>query len=124
MKNLKLELFNFRKNLSVEDVQVSSILEGHINACNNLSEKQVILSLNGQLKQYTFDKSVKTLLESLNDDVKEYQLLYELKHLYNVLDSKNQGELYRQPINVLLQTINLDTDQDRMSKILNELVAS
>jgi hypothetical protein len=37
------------------------------------------------------------------------------------LNTKNQGELYRQPINVLLQTINLDTDQDRMSKILNEL---
>jgi hypothetical protein len=48
-------------------------------------------------------------------------LLYELKNLYNVLNSKNQGELYRQPINVLLQTINLETDQDRMSKILNEL---
>ena len=121
MKNLKLELFNFRKNLSVEDVQVSSIVESHVNACNNLSEKQVILSLNEQLKQYTFDKSVKSLLESLNDDVKEYQLLYELKHLYNVLDSKNQGEMYRQPINVLLQTINLESDQDRMSKILNEL---
>lgn len=121
MKNLKLELFNFRKSLSVEDVQISSIVESHINACNNLSEKQVVLSLNETLKQYTFDKSVKALLESLDQDMKEYQLLYELKHLYNVLDSKNQGELYRQPINVLLQTINLDSDQDRMSKILNEL---
>jgi hypothetical protein len=29
---------------------------------------------------------------------------------------------FRQPINVLLQTINLESDQDRMSKILNELV--
>ncbi len=121
MKNLKLELFNFRKNLSLEDVQISSILEGHINALNNLSEKQVISSLNESLKSYTFDKSVKSLLESLNDDLKEYQLLYELKHLYNVLDSKNQGQIYRQPINVLLQTINLESDQDRMSKILNEL---
>lgn len=121
MKNLKLELFNFRKNLNVEDVQISTVIESHINACNSLSEKQVILSLNEQLKQYTYDKSVKKLIESLNDDMREYQLLYELKNLYNVLDSKNQGELYRQPINVLLQTINLDSDQDRMSKILNEL---
>jgi hypothetical protein len=37
------------------------------------------------------------------------------------LDRKNQGELLRQPINVLLQTINLENDQDRMSKVLNEL---
>ena len=53
--------------------------------------------------------------------MKAYELLYELKNLYNVLNVKNQGELYRQPINVLLQTINLDSDQDRMGKILNEL---
>jgi hypothetical protein len=121
MKNLKMELFNFRKNLSVDQFEISTILEGHMNACNELSEKVVINSLNEKLKSYTYDKSVKMLLESFADDMNQYQLLYELKHLYNVLDSKNQGELYRQPINVLLQTINLDTDQDRMSKILNEL---
>ena len=58
---------------------------------------------------------------NLNDDMATYELLYELKNLYSVLNSKNQGELYRQPINVLLQTINLEADQDRMSKVLNEL---
>ena len=92
-----------------------------MNACADLSEKQVIVSLNERLKPYTYDKDVKSLLESLNDDMKNYELLYELKNLYNVLNSKNQGELYRQPLNVVLQTINLESDQDRMSKILNEL---
>ena len=121
MKNLKLELFNFRKNLSLDQEDISVILEGHINACNDLSEKQIVNSLNEKLKPYTFDKSIKGLLESLNNDMAEYQLVYELKHLYNVLNSQNQGEIYRQPINVLLQTINLETDQDRMSKVLNEL---
>ena len=121
MKNLKLELFNFRKNLSLDQEDISVILEGHINACNDLSEKQIVNSLNEKLKPYTFDKSIKGLIESLNNDMAEYQLVYELKHLYNVLNSQNQGEIYRQPINVLLQTINLETDQDRMSKVLNEL---
>jgi hypothetical protein len=121
MKNLKLELFNFKKNLTLEQEEVSGIVEGHMNACNELSEKQIIVSLNERLKPYTYDKSVKSLLENLNDDVKNYELLYELKNLYSVINSKNQGEMYRQPLNVLLQTINLDTDQDRMSKILNEL---
>ena len=121
MKNLKLELFNFKKNLSLEQDEISVIVEGHMNACNEASEKAIILSLNERLKPYTYDKSVKGLLESLNDDMKNYELVYELKNLYNVLNSKNQGELYRQPINVLLQTINLETDQDRMSKVLNEL---
>jgi len=121
MKNLKLELFNFRKNLSLDQEEVSVILEGHINACNDLSEKTIVNSLNEKLKAYTFDKEIKGLLESLNNDMAEYQLVYELKHLYNVLNTKNQGEIYRQPINVLLQTINLESDQDRMSKVLNEL---
>jgi len=121
MKNLKLELFNFKKNLSLDQEEVSVIIEGHMNACNDLSEKTIVNSLNERLKPYTYDKSVKSLLENLNDDMKNYELLYELKNLYNVLNTKNQGELYRQPINVLLQTINLESDQDRMSKILNEL---
>lgn len=121
MKNLKLELFNFKKDLSLDQEEISVIVEGHMNACNEHSEKSIINSLNERLKAYTYDKSVKSLLESLNDDMKNYELLYELKNLYNVLNTKNQGELYRQPINVLLQTINLESDQDRMSKVLNEL---
>ena len=121
MKNIKLELFNFRKNLSIDQEEVSMIIESYIDLCNEVSEKQIITSLNERLKPFTFDKEIKSFLESLNVDMKEYQLLYELKHLYNVLNSKNQGELYRQPINVLLQTINLENDQDRLSKVLNEL---
>jgi hypothetical protein len=119
MKNLKLELFNFKKSLTFEQSEVEYVIEGHLNS--DFSEKQTILSLNEKLKPYTYDKQVKSFLESLNDDMRNYELLYELKNLYNVLNSKNQGELYRQPINVLLQTINLESDQDRMSKILNEL---
>ena len=121
MKNIKLELFNFRKKLGIEQEEVSMIVESYIDMCNELSEKQIVTALNERLKTYTFDKEVKSLLESLNLDMKEYQLVYELKHLYNVLNGKNQGELYRQPINVLLQTINLENDQDRLSKVLNEL---
>jgi hypothetical protein len=121
MKNLKLELFNFKKNLTYDQSDVSAIVESHLNACNVASEKQIILSLNEKLKTYTYDSDVKQLLESLNSDMSQYQLLYELKNLYNVLNSKNQGEIYRQPINVVLQTINLETDQDRLAKVLNEL---
>jgi len=68
MKNLKLELFNFKKNLSLDQEEVSVIVEGHMNACNELSEKQIIVSLNERLKPYTYDKDVKFLLENFNDD--------------------------------------------------------
>ncbi len=121
MKNLKLELFNFKKSLTFDQSDIENIIEGHLNGYVEFGEKEMIYSLNERLKTYTYDKQVKSFLESLNNDMLKYELLYELKSLYNVLNSKNQGELYRQPINVLLQTINLDTDQDRMSKVLNEL---
>lgn len=121
MKNLKLELFNFKKSLSFEQSDVAYVIEGHLSNFQEFAEKNIILSLNERLKPYTYDKEVRLFLESLNDDMAQYELLYELKNLYNVLNSKNQGELYRQPINVLLQTINLESDQDRMGKILNEL---
>ena len=121
MKNLKLELFNFKKSLSFDQEDVSYVIEGHLNNFVEFGEKQMIHSLNERLRPYTYDKSVKKFLESLNSDLAQYELVYELKSLYNILNTKNQGELLRQPINVLLQTINLETDQDRMSKILNEL---
>lgn len=120
MKNLKLELFNFKQGLDFERSDVAYIVEGHMNF-PEFEEKNVILSLNEKLKPYLYDTEVKSFMESLTDDVIQYELLYELKSLYNIINTKNQGELYRQPLNVLLQTINLETDQDRMSKILNEL---
>lgn len=121
MKNLKLELFNFKKNLSLDQEDISNIIGSHMDACVEHSEKSIIGSLNEKLRPHTYDKEVKALLENLNDDITQYELLYELKHLYNVLSKQNEGMLYRQPINVLLETINLSSDQDRMSKILNEL---
>ena len=121
MKNLKLELFNFKKSLTFDQSDVAYIIEGHMNNFQENAEKQIVLSLNERLKPYTYDKQVKAFLENLNDDMAQFELLYELKNLYNVVNSKNQGELYRQPLNVLLQTINLETDQDRMAKVLNEL---
>ena len=84
MKNLKLELFNFKKNLSLDQEEIFNIIEGHVNACVHASEKSVIASLNEKLKPFTYDKEVKGLLESLNDDIKQYEILYELKNLTNL----------------------------------------
>ena len=81
MKNLKLELFNFKKDLSFEQEEISVIIEGHLNATNQYSEKTIITSLNEKLKPYTYDKSVKSLLEDLNNDMAQFELLYELKNL-------------------------------------------
>ena len=119
--DLKLELFNFKKKLNLDQDDVYQILEGHMNALDTFSEKQVIESLSERLKIYTYDKDVKSLLENLNTSLDTYQLLYELKHLYKVIESRNQGMIYRQPLKVLFDIINVEAADDRMSKVLNEL---
>lgn len=121
MKNIKLELFNYRKKLSIDKEEIANIIEQHIKACDTQSEKVIIKSLNESLKPYMFDKSVCELLESLNNDMNENEILYELKNLYHVLNSKNQGSVYSHPINVILKLINMDDDRDRLYRIYNDL---
>jgi hypothetical protein len=119
--DLKLELFNFKKKLSLDQEEVYQVVEGHMNAIGNYSDKQVIESLNEKLKIYTYDKGVKSLLENLNDSLDTYKFLYELKHLYKIIESQNLGMIYRQPLKVLFDIINVEAADDRMSKVLNEL---
>ncbi len=119
--DLKLELFNFKKKLNLEQEEVYQVLEGHMNALGTLSEKQVIESLNERLKIYTYDKDIKSLLENLNNDLDQFNLVYQLKHLYKVIESQNLGMIYRQPLKVLFDIINIEAEEDRMSKVLNEL---
>ena len=111
MKNLKLELFNFKKDLTLDQEEVSVIVEGHMNACNQLSEKQIIVSLNERLKPYTYDKSVKSLLENLNDDMKNYELLYELKFLKEQED-KDEARI------VFLQSLLQEHDMSQLHSLL------
>ena len=44
MKNIKLEIFNFRKSLSIEQEEVSNILEAYLGSLNDISEKQTVTS--------------------------------------------------------------------------------
>ena len=51
MKNLKLELFNFKKNLTFEQSDVAYVIEGHLNGYTEFAEKQMVQSLNERLKK-------------------------------------------------------------------------
>jgi len=122
MKNLRLEIFNAKKNMTIEQEDIVQILESYVHVCDKFSEKEIIKSLNERLTPYKYDKDVKSLLESLNKDLLSHELLYTLKDLYHLVEKRNQGgQIFRQPLNVLLQIINTDDSSDRMGKILNEL---
>jgi len=121
MKNLKLELFNFKNRLTFDQTDISSLVEGHIINYDNFSEKEIVKSLNEKLMKYTYDTDVKLFLEKIDEEIKAYPLVYELKDLYKRLDRENQGMLYRQPLNVILEIVNKEDDDARMESILNEL---
>tara|TARA_R110000772_G_scaffold94317_4_gene192118 strand:+ start:1064 stop:2356 length:1293 start_codon:yes stop_codon:yes gene_type:complete len=122
MINLKLELFNFKKGLDFENQEdIARIVETHFNAIDGYSEKQIINSLNETLSIHSYDEDVKSLLESLNNDLKEDELIYNLKDLFKIIESKNQGMIYRQTLNTLLDIINTEDNADVTNKILNEL---
>jgi len=121
MKNLKLELFNFKNRLTFDQTDISSLVEGFIINYDNFSEKELVKAVNERLLKYTYDTDVKRFLESLDSEIKSYPLVYELKDLYKRVERENQGMLYRQPLNVILEIINKDNDDARMESILNEL---
>lgn len=121
MDNLKLKLFNFKNTLSLEQEEVSQIVEAFLHNFDNLSEKEVVGSLSERLEIYTYDSDVKSLVESMNDDMLNNSLIYDLKDLYKKLQRQNTGEILRHPMQVVLNTINEADNDARMVKILNEL---
>ena len=121
MKNLKLELFNFKNRLTFDQSDISSLVESYLINYDYFSEKELVKSVNEKLMKYTYDADVKMFLEGLDTEIKSYPLVYELKDLYKRVERDNQGMLYRQPLNVILEIVNKENDDARMESILNEL---
>jgi len=121
MKNLKLELFNFKQKLGYEQSDISVVIEGLINNYDNYSEKELKKVLNEKLLKYTYDSEVKGLLESVEEEISSNSLTYDLKSLYKIVERTNQGLIYRQPLNTILDIINKPDDDTKMESILNEL---
>jgi hypothetical protein len=121
MKNLKLELFKFKNNLTLEQLEISKIAQSHLEEYDNFSELEINESLKTTLKPFTYDPDVKLFLESVQNEVDSYPLVMELKDLYKKVERKNFGQLYRQPLIKLLEIINKDNDDSRVESVINEL---
>lgn len=122
MKNWKYDLFMFKKDLTLDQLAISGIVEKHLQIFESLSEKELFESLKLNLKPYDYDTDIKKLFESMEEELVERPLLYNLKDLYKKVERKNYGELYREPLNKILDIIIKDDDESRMNSILNELV--
>ena len=122
MKNLKYDLFNFKKDLPIEDYEINVIVERYIDNYDKLSEKELVASLKDTLTPYSWDVKVKRLVESLEDEIKSEPLNYNLKDLYKKIERKNYGQMYRPALNSILNIININDNDSKMTSILNELV--
>lgn len=121
MKSLKLELFNFKSKLTVEQLDIAKIIHLHLEQCDNLSELEMNESLKQNLNSFRYDSDVKAFLESIQEEIESMPLLMELKDLYKKVERKNLGMLYRPALVQLLEIINKGDDDSRMESVLNEL---
>jgi hypothetical protein len=122
MKNLKYDLFNFKRDLPIEDYELNVIVERYISNYDSFSEKELVGSLKENLAPFAWDVKVVKLVESLEDEIKSEPLNYNLKDLYKKIERKNYGQMYRPALNSILNIINTNDNDSKMSSILNELV--
>jgi hypothetical protein len=121
MKNWKYDLFNFKQGLTLDQLEISSVVEKHIYNFDKLSEKELVESLKYHLASYSYDNDVHKLFESMEEEIAERPLLYDLKDLYKKVEKRNYGMLYREPLSKILDIISKDSDQARMEAIINDL---
>jgi len=122
MKNLKYDLFNFKRELPIEEYELNVIVERYINSYDNFSEKEIVNSLKETLTPLSWDTKVKRLVEGLEEEIKSDPLNYNLKDLYKKIERKNYGQMYRPALNSILSIINQQDNDTKMTSILNELV--
>jgi hypothetical protein len=122
MKNWKFDLFTFKQNLTLDQLEISSVLEKHISRFDKFSEKGLTESLKYNLKAYSYDTDVNRLIESLDEEIEAHSLVYDLKDLYKRVSDQDTGMLYRDPLRKILETIQLEDDSARMSAIVNDLM--
>lgn len=121
MKNWKFDLFNFKQNLTLDQLEISSVVEGHLKRFDVFSERELTHSLKETLSGFAYDNDVKGLFESMEEELEARPLLYDLKDLYKKVERKNFGMLYREALSKILDVINKDDDESRMESIVNEL---
>jgi hypothetical protein len=122
MKNLKYDLFNFKRDLPIEDYELNIIMERFISNYDKYSEKELVNSVKETLTPFSWDTKVKKLVEGLEEEIKSEPLNYNLKDLYKKIERKNYGQMYRPALNSILNIINMNDNDNKMSSIVNELV--
>lgn len=119
--NIKNKLVEFCSKLTNEQQEVINVVNGHIAYCDRNSEKEIVTSLNACLETFTYFDNVKEILGAVNGEINENSLYYKLKDLYYKISRKENVFLYENALSLLLDCLNMNTDEDRKIKVVNEL---
>jgi len=120
--DLKLEIYKFRQQLTPDQFDEAKIAQAYLEQYENYSEKEIVKFIRESLGTYTFDTTVKSFLESIQDEIASKPFIYDLKDLYKRVERNDTGLLNRPALVKLLEIINLPDDDSRMEKVLSELV--
>jgi hypothetical protein len=119
--NIKNKLVEFCAKLTPEQTEIINIVSNHATYCDYNSEKEIATSLNKCLESHTYFDNVKELLGLVNGQINENSLYYKIKDLYYKVARKENAFLYENALSMLLDCLNLNTDEDRKIKVVNEL---
>ena len=61
MENWKYELFKFKSALTLEQLEISSVVEKHLQQFDKMSEKELLNSLKENLTNFSYDTDVNKL---------------------------------------------------------------
>ena len=121
MKSLKLKLFEFRKELNIEQSDVLDIVSEHVELCDKYSEKEIFSSLSSTLNAFRYYENVTTMLDVVDKELSANPLMYNLKDLYAKVSRKENRFLYENALSSILECINQVSDVDRKIAVVNNL---
>lgn len=118
-------IFEFRQNLGIKEQNqsLSALMDYYFFNLkdNTLSELQSVQMMSQALLEFKYKKNVREFISKINEDVSKNKMVYELADLQHQLQTKNHGNLYIHPINIIHRLINSPNDKSRMVGIVNEL---
>lgn len=121
MKSLKLKLFEFRKELNIEQSDVMNIVSEHVELCDKYSEKEIFSSLSSTLNAFKYYENVTSLLDTIDTELSGNPLMYNLKDLFAKVSRLENRFLYENALSSILECINQMTDEDRKIAVVNNL---
>jgi len=119
MKNWKFDLFNFRQELTLDQLEISHVVEGHLQQFDKFSERELVSSLKESLSAFSYDADVKKLIESFDEELVEMPLLYNLKERFELVKNDPGSTLKSAVLFITLNSFSKVNKKQTLSLLLS-----